>query len=146
MHVRPATTVDIADMHRIRVAVRENRLVSVQLSHADYARRIASSWVATRDARIVGFAVADVDGASANIWALFVDPAHERTGVGRALHDAMLSAVFAAGVTHAWLTTAPTTRAAGFYRAAGWIEIGVEPSGELRFELRRSFRAGELHE
>jgi GNAT superfamily N-acetyltransferase len=135
--VRAATLDDILDMHRIRVAVRENQLVSVQLAHDDYARRIATSWVATRDDHIVGFAVADIAAPTTNIWALFVDPEHERAGIGRALHDAMIAAVFTAGVTCAWLTTAPATRAAVFYRAAGWIETSVEPSGELRFELRR---------
>jgi hypothetical protein len=34
-----------------------------------------------------------------------------------------------------WLTTDHSTRAEGFYRAAGWQETGRLKNGEIRFEL-----------
>ena len=131
---------DIDGMHVVRCAVRENRSSRPdRITSADYLsmlERDGRGWVAEVDGRIVGFAVADL--CRSNVWALFVDPEHERRGVGRALHDAMMSWFFAQpGVVTVWLTTDPRTRAAAFYRAAGWRERGLDSSGELRFELER---------
>jgi GNAT superfamily N-acetyltransferase len=55
-----------------------------------------------------------------NIWALFVDPEHERRGYGRMLHDTMTDWLRSRGVERLWLTTEPGTRAQKFYEAAGW--------------------------
>jgi GNAT superfamily N-acetyltransferase len=137
MNVRLATRSDIADLQRIRGAVRENRLVSMTLSDADYVRYLrgdARTWVAVSDGQIAGFAAGD--RALANVWALFVDPAHERRGAGRALHDACVEWLFEA-VPSIWLTTGRGTRAERFYRAAGWHDTGTTSNGELRFELAR---------
>jgi GNAT superfamily N-acetyltransferase len=54
-----------------------------------------------------------------NIWALFVDPAHERRGHGRRLHDAMVAWLWSQGLRKLWLTTEPGTRAERFYTEAG---------------------------
>ena len=67
--------------------------------------------------------------------ALFVDPAFEGRGIGRALHDAMVSWLFERGSEPLWLTTEPNTRAEQFYSTAGWRRAGIEANGELRFEL-----------
>lgn len=135
---RIARTADITAMHVVRCAVRENRLSRPdRVTSEDYRlmlERDGRGWVAEVDGRIVGFAVADL--ARSNVWALFVDPEHDRRGIGRALHDAMMAWFFAQpGVERVWLTTDPTTRAADFYRAAGWRERGLDASGELRFEM-----------
>jgi hypothetical protein len=34
-----------------------------------------------------------------------------------------------------WLSTAPGTRAEGFYRTAGWKETGLHGKNEIRFEM-----------
>jgi GNAT superfamily N-acetyltransferase len=137
MEVRLATRDDIPDLQRIRGAVRENRLVSVALTETDYVRHLdrdARTWVATWERRVAGFAAGD--RALANVWALFIDPAYERRGAGRALHDACVDWLLEA-VPAIWLTTEPGTRAERFYRAAGWRAAGTTSSGELRFELSR---------
>jgi hypothetical protein len=41
----------------------------------------------------------------------------------------------AAGLPSLWLSTGPDTRAAGFYRAAGWRDVGRTQHGEIRFEI-----------
>jgi GNAT superfamily N-acetyltransferase len=151
--IRSAAITDIAAMHKVRLAVRENRLSRPdRVTPGDYEARIRTSarafvcevpeavWdaVETTAARetmrrvIVGFAI--VDAADRNVWALFVDPAHEHRGIGRALHDRALAWLASQVTGTAWLTTGPGTRAAGFYAAAGWREVGVTADGELRFE------------
>jgi len=123
-------------MHAVRCAVRENVLSDRRrITEASYASFIAarSAWVATADdGAILGFAALDL--ADAGVWALFVDPDHEGSGIGRALHDALLDAAAARGVAGLWLTTAPGTRAERFYRGAGWREGGRTDAGDIRFE------------
>ena len=136
MRIRVASEADIPQMHRIRLRVRENRLSDPQLIQpADYRPMLTDrgrGWVAELDGKLVGFAVAD--RTRANIWALFVDPAREGRGVGRALHDTMLDWLFSCGVEKAWLGTEPGTRAERFYRAAGWRYVDTE-RGEAICEL-----------
>lgn len=136
--IRPATGNDIAAMHRIRMSVRENRLVTLSLSEGDYVQHLerrGRGWVAEQDGVVVAFAVADATNGS--LWALFVDPDHEGRGHGRRLHDVAVRWLWDMSCGPLWLTTAPATRAAGFYAHLGWQDAGTTTSGERRFELRR---------
>lgn len=134
---RVATTADVAEMHRIRLAVRENRLSNPAAAQPnDYVSRLTArgrGWVAAIDGAIAGFAIAD--RLPAHVWALFVDPQHEGRGIGRRLHDDVVEWLFAAGADRIWLSTEANTRAERFYRAAGWVAVGIQPNGEIRFEL-----------
>jgi ribosomal protein S18 acetylase RimI-like enzyme len=90
--IRRAFPTDIADIQRIRNAVRENRLVSTVITDEDVRVMLEDrgrGWVAEVDGAVVGFAIGDA--TNGNVWALFVDPAHEGRGHGRALHDAMVA-------------------------------------------------------
>lgn len=139
MIVRQACRDDIAALHRVRMAVRENRLTSTVLTDDDYVRALdhpCRTWVIAAGGEVVAFASANA--ATGNIWALFVDPDHEGRGYGRQLHDAMVAWLWEQGVTRAWLTTTPGTRAHRFYVAAGWTLAGPASGGEIRFELSRS--------
>jgi GNAT superfamily N-acetyltransferase len=145
--VRVAERRDIAAMHVVRLAVRENRLVSAVIGPADYERELeitGRGWVAEVDGVIAGFAVGNA--RTGNIWALFVAPEHERRGLGRALHDVMVAWLFESGLERLHLTTAPDTRAFGFYVKAGWTPVDAVVRGEQRFELAASERrrASEL--
>lgn len=135
---RLATVADIDGMHRVRLAVRENRLSDpTRITAADYRAALDSlgrGWVIEAQGGIVAFAVAY---ASGSVWALFVDPAHEGRGHGRALHAAMVEWLWSLGLRRLWLTTAPGSRAAGFYRRLGWQACGVEGS-DLRMTLART--------
>jgi GNAT superfamily N-acetyltransferase len=136
--VRAATPADIGGMHRVRLAVRENRLTSTAITEADYVPAITTTgrgWVIEADGVIVAFAVGN--RASGNIWALFVHPDHETRGYGRQLHDAMLSWLWSQGLDRLWLTTEPGTRAEAFYASRGWERVGHNPDGEIRFERSR---------
>lgn len=127
-------------MHRIRLAVRENRLTDPgEITEAAYYPYIeaGSAWVAENDRQMLGFAA--IEGTGHRVWALFVVPEAEGCGVGRALHEAMLGWATAQCISELWLTTSEATRAEKFYRMAGWKKAGKAEDGELR--LRRSVPA-----
>ena len=134
--LRIATRDDIPGMHRVRLAVRENRLTSNVITEAHYLPAIEQTgrgWVIEEDGAIVGFAIGNAE--TGNIWALFVDPDHERRGHGKRLHDEMIRWLQSVGAPRPNLSTAPGTRAQRFYEAAGWSCLGTLSSGELHFEL-----------
>jgi len=56
-------------------------------------------------------------------------------GYGRRLLEAMVSWLFARGLTKLYLSTAPNTRAARFYDAAGWQFRRILANGEALYEL-----------
>jgi GNAT superfamily N-acetyltransferase len=132
--VRPAVAADIPAMHAIRVAVRENALSSpARIRAADYEVALAHGcgWVAELGPATVGFAFGLLDG---NVWALFVDPAHEGRGAGSKLHAVLVDWLERHARRPIWLGTGPGTRAERFYRARGWRDCGIVASGERRFE------------
>ncbi len=141
--LRQATRADIPGMHRVRLAVRENRLTSGAITEADYAPAIETTgrgWVIVEDGveggEVRGFAVGNA--TSGDIWALFVDPLHEGRGFGRRLHDAMVTWLFAQGLPRLRLGTEPGTRAQRFYERAGWRRTGSGERGEVAYELSAS--------
>jgi GNAT superfamily N-acetyltransferase len=120
------------------MSVQENRLTSVVLSERDYIAAVEETgcgWVIELQGTIVAFAVAD--SVSGSIWALFVEPGHERKGYGRQLHDVMVAWLWESGHHRLRLATEPGTRAERFYLEAGWSRVGAVPGGEIRFELER---------
>ena len=137
MHIRRARSFDIVRMHAVRTAVHENRLSDPnRITAEDYRALLyerGCGWVCEEGGEIVAFGVADA--VRRNVWALFVSPGFERRGMGRALLAEMTRWLFARGTEPIWLTTAPGTRAEGFYRTAGWRQRGDAVDGELHFEL-----------
>ena len=121
------------------MSVRENRIPDLEVLEPGGTERMLDGdgrgWVCEVDGRIVGFAIADL--SAANVYALFVEPAFEGRGIGRHLHDTMMAWFLAAGPSRVWLSTDPDTRAESFYRRAGWVEVGKERNGEIRFEMSR---------
>ena len=134
--VRRATADDIADLIALRLSVRENRLFDPgQVTAEDclaYVRR-GHMWVWEEDQEILGFSASTCE--TGWIWALFVRPGHEGRGIGRALFAVACDALADAGIRTLALSTDPDTRAADFYRAAGWRERGRTTEGELIFEF-----------
>ena len=134
--IRTATLADIPAMHKVRRSVRENRLGDpTRITEDSYRPFIEAGpiWVALgTDEEVIGFSA--VDQAAKSIWALFVDPGHEGTGIGRALHDIMLDWALQHGMQTLWLETAPGTRAERFYISAGWQKKPASCTTETRFE------------
>lgn len=137
MRLRVASVDDIPVLHRIRMAVAENRLADpARVTPADYVEHLAllgRGWIAERNGDALGFAIGRAtDG---NVWALFVDPAHANRGVGGALHDTMVDWLFAQGLPRLWLTTGSDTRAERFYRRRRWRPEGSSAADEIRLAL-----------
>jgi GNAT superfamily N-acetyltransferase len=133
---RFAVESDIPNMHRVRLAVRENRLTSGVITEKHYLPAIEETgrgWVAEKNGVVLGFAVGNQ--STGNIWALFVDPDQEGKGIGSLLHDAMVTWLFGQGLPRLWLGTEPGTRAQRFYEAAGWSFVCMLPDGEARYDL-----------
>lgn len=136
--LRPAVAADVPAIQRIRHAVHENRLTSHRIPDADvvdHLERLGRGWVAEVGSGIVGFAIANAEDG--NLWALFVDPAHERQGIGRSLLEAAVAWCWSRGLTRLWLTTEAASRARSFYEAAGWQVTALVAGGQVRLELER---------
>ena len=137
MILRPALLSDIPAMHRVRLAVRENRLSpTTRISEGDYIPAITEKgrgWVVEVNGDVVGFCVGFY--SDGNIWALFVDPEHEQKGYGKQLLSAVVAWLWSQGLVRLWLITTPHTRAEKFYLKAGWQLCGMSEKGEVCFEL-----------
>ncbi|BBK33209.1 L-amino acid N-acyltransferase YncA [Stella humosa] len=133
--IRRAAHADIPRLFEIRFAVTENRLIDpTRVTAADCAWFIDHSdvWVWVEDGTIRGFSAADPRDAT--IWALFVEPGQDGRGIGRALLAVACDTLRRHRFRSASLTTDAGSRAEGFYRAAGWVEIGRD-GGEVRLQL-----------
>ncbi len=137
INYRQAKTADIPQIQFVRHAVKENTLSDPSLvpdsDVEDYISRRGRGWVAEAEGRILGFAIVSV--IDRNVWALFILPDCEGMGIGRQLHDIMMDWYFAQTDMDIWLSTSPGTRAATFYRKAGWRENGNYGKGEIKFEI-----------
>ena len=139
MKIREAEITDIPRIQEVRNLVKENRLSDPALvpdsDVKDYMFRRGKGWVCEINNEVVGFAIADL--VDNNIWALFIHPDFERIGIGKKLHDEMMSWYFNQTDQTVWLGTAPGTRAELFYRKAGWKAVGTHGKGEIKFEMTK---------
>lgn len=125
-------------MHRVRMAVRENRLTDIgRVTPGSYLPYIdaETAWVAETEDGIAGFAA--IDAGSSSVWALFVKPDAQGSGIGTALHRQLLDWARNEGLGHLALTTEGGSRAARFYGRAGWTQVGTGADGQVQFH--RSF-------
>lgn len=132
--IRKAVAADQPRIHAIRMGVRENILSDpskVTAEDVAWYREQAIFLVAESAGEIAAFACANHQ--TGLIWALFVDPAQEGRGHGRALLDAALAGLKAEGHTQAWLETGAGTRAERFYRRHGWRDRGRGLDGQIVF-------------
>ena len=137
MNFREALLTDIPHMMAVRLAVKENALSDPALitpeDYSAYLSERGKGWVCEMDGKLVGFAIGDL--VKNNVWALFVQPGFEGQGIGRELLISLLDWYYSKTSETIWLSSAPNTRAADFYRSFGWKETGQLPNGELKFEL-----------
>lgn len=92
--------------------------------------RTTDYWVAVEDGicGMVGL-MPDADGKAAEICALFIDPDHQRKGIGQMLWDLVVKDAKARGLASLYLYADPG--AIAFYEAQGLETIGQEPSGSI---------------
>src|SRR5450432_2419514 len=107
MIFREAQIADILQIQIVRNSVEENRLSDPALvpdkDVEDYITRRGKGRGCEMDNMITGFAIADL--VDHNVWALFVQPGFDKKGIGRKLHDEMLSWYFEQSSEPLWLST-----------------------------------------
>ena len=137
MILREAKVDDIKQIQVVRNSVKENTLSDPNLvSDKDCEEFITTrgkGWVCEIENKIVGFAIVDLK--ENNIWALFIDPKFVKKGIGQKLHKIMMDWYFSQTKETVWLGTDFHTRAEKFYRNAGWTEVGLNGSMEMKFEM-----------
>ena len=140
MIFREANVNDVPQIQIVRHLVKENVLSDPSLvtdnDCEEYLTVRGKGWVCEINSKIAGFAIADLK--ENNIWALFIDPLHERKGIGKQLHDLMIDWYFSETDHPVWLSTDPGTRAEEFYRRAGWKEIGIHGRREIKFQMTKA--------
>ena len=137
MIFREAIIHDIKQIQIVRNSVKENTLSNPNLitdeDCATFITERGRGWVCEINNTIVGFAIADLN--ENNVWALFLDPAFEKKGIGQQLHKLTLDWYFTQTTTTVWLGTGFNTRAVHFYKKAGWKEVGLHGTKEIKFEM-----------
>jgi GNAT superfamily N-acetyltransferase len=140
MQFRVAYTADIPQMMLVRLSVTENRLSDssfiTEEDYTNYLKNRGKGWVCEEDGKIHGVAIVDLLGN--NVWALFVDPASERKGIGSQLQMLMLDWYFKNKDEDIWLSTEKGSRAESFYCSSGWKQAGFTKSGEMKFIMTKS--------
>jgi GNAT superfamily N-acetyltransferase len=134
--IRKAARADHPRITEIRLSVRENQLAKSKYAvvdrTADWIFDNAAFWVWEEDGAVQGFSAADP--RNGEIFALFVHPAYEGRGIGRALLPLSCQILYDHGYKVATLTTASGTRAERFYRCDGWTESGRRDDGQIIFQ------------
>lgn len=137
MIYREATIEDIKQIQIVRNSVKENTLSNPDLvtdkDCEDFLTVRGKGWVCEVNNQIIGFAIADLK--EHNVWALFLHPQFERKGIGQQLHKIMLDWYFTQTKNKIWLGTSFNTRAEQFYKKAGWTEVGLHGTKEIKFEM-----------
>lgn len=150
MVIRIAELSDIAALFDIRTSVTENyqsreEIAAVGITPSSVAAMLVTdccAWVAEVEGQLVGFSIANA--AAATIFGVFVRPAFEGKGIGRALMQAAEAWLWSQGIGEIWLVTGnnPQLRAYGFYQHLGWHPVGVvsggDFAGEMKFIKRRN--------
>jgi GNAT superfamily N-acetyltransferase len=131
--IRKATRADQRRITEVRFAVRENQAGNPAVIGplTEWIFDNSEFWVWEQDGAVQGFSAADPRDGS--ICALFVDPAYEGRGIGRALLPPACDTLKRSGHAAAVLTTEAGSRAERFYRADGWTEIGRKEDGQIIF-------------
>ena len=132
--LRRARRADLDRLFEIRNAVDENTQDDPYEVFIDIGGRLVDQglvWVWEEAGRILGFVAAEPETNFVEV--LYVDPAAQGRGIGRALLDRCCDHLHAAGHDSATLYTREGSRAEGFYRALGWTRDGVTDAGHPIF-------------
>lgn len=94
---------------------------------ADLANPRSTILVAERDGEVVGFVQAHRSNATGHVLRLYVDPDHQREGIGTTLFEAVEDALISSGVERIRaMALAQNERAQAFYRSLGMNRVGTE--------------------
>ena len=142
MRIREAKPSDVAAIFRIRTSVDENYLSEEQLAERSITPALvaemldngaAGAWCAEVAGEVVGFSMAREP--EHEIFALFVLPAQQGSGLGSALLDRAVHWLDDRGARPIRLSTGAGTAAVRFYTKRGWHVAGTGAHGDVVLEL-----------
>ncbi len=150
--IRVAQKKDIETLFEIRTSVEENHQSREEIAElgitpqsvATMLETDCCAWIASISGRRrrseaehpIGFSIASA--TQKTIFGIFVRPAFEGQGAGRALMQVAENWFWSKGIEEIWLVTGndPNLRAYGFYLHLGWIRVGVELEGDFKGEMK----------
>jgi GNAT superfamily N-acetyltransferase len=122
----------------------ETRTETWAKAFSQFPDQTSTTLVGELEGQIVGFASVgasrddDPDMATAELWGLYLDPAHWGAGHGHTLHTEALDVARASGAAAATLWVLTTNqRARHFYERHGWAADGTEKTvwrGDVRLD------------
>lgn len=92
--------------------------------------------IAMLDAQFAGYSLWLPEQGCADLCTLNVSPAHRRAGIGRALLEVYMADATCLGFTRLTLSVRPDNPARGLYQQAGFVHVGGDKHGYLRYERR----------
>jgi GNAT superfamily N-acetyltransferase len=144
IQIRVAQLEDIETLFTIRTSVVENHqsreeIAALGITPETVAKMLQTdcrAWIAEIDGQAIAFSIANA--TEKTILGMFVLPAYEGLGAGRALMRSAEDWLWAEGCQEIWLLTGndPNLRAYGFYQHLGWTAVGVQANGEMKFVKR----------
>ncbi len=144
MNIRKAQLEDIETLFEIRTSVLENHQSREEIAElgitpetvAQMLQTDCRAWIAEIDAKPVAFSIANA--TEKTIVGIFVLPAFECRGIGRALMEKAEEWFWSQDIEEIWLLTGnnPNFRAYGFYLHLGWVPVGVETDGDMKGEMK----------
>ena len=133
--MRAATRADLPRVREIRESVAENSWIELSLiddtEEVEWYLDHATFLVAENEYGVQGFVCADPQ--TGYVAALFVIDAARGRGFGKALLEAALERLRAAGNRQSFLVTGAGTRAEGFYTSRDWQAMGADFTGQKVF-------------
>ncbi|KAI9134063.1 GNAT family N-acetyltransferase [Acaryochloris sp. CCMEE 5410] len=144
MNIRIAQLDDVETLFEIRTSVAENyqsreEIAELGITPESVTKMLEAdccAWIAEVDDQAIGFSIASA--TEKTIFGLFVLPAFEGQGVGRALMQVTETWFWSKEIDEIWLVTGnnPSFRAYGFYLHLNWIPVGVESNGDFKGEMK----------
>ncbi|MDJ0532670.1 MAG: GNAT family N-acetyltransferase [Xenococcaceae cyanobacterium MO_207.B15] len=141
LNIRQARLKDIETLFDIRTSVTENHQSRAEIAElgitpdtvASMLQTDCRAWIAEIEGKAIAFSIANATAKT--IFGMFVLPKFEGRGAGRALMQKAESWLFSQDIEEIWLLTDndPNLRAYGFYVHLGWIPVGVQPDGTMKF-------------
>lgn len=141
VRLAPATEADRAQLTALELAPGQMHFVASNADSLDEARLDddARPRVVIAQDHVVGFLMyeAPLDDDEARIYRFMIDRAHQGKGYGKAALRAVLEEIRRLGhISHVSICYEPENAAArNLYRAAGFIEEGLDEDGEMIADL-----------
>lgn len=144
MNIRIAQPKDVETLFEIRTSIVENYQSREEIAELGITPESVTTmletdccaWIAEIDDQAIGFSIASA--TEKTIFGIFVLPAFEGRGAGRALMQVTETWFWSKEIEEIWLVTGnnPNFRAYGFYLHLNWIPIGVESEGDFQGEMK----------